>query len=97
MESDNEAIECYDAITEIDPKNVDAYNSKAAAYTELGKYNEAIKCYNKAIEVDPQSVEGLEGLGLIYSDYIYDFQKALEQSFKLKQIRDDPEYDYESG
>ena len=86
----NEAIECYDAITEIDPKNVDAYNSKAAAYTELGKYNEAIKCYNKAIEVDPQSVEGLEGLGLIYSDYIYDFQKALEQSFKLKQIRDDP-------
>ena len=48
----DEAVTCYDRATEIDPNNVDAWNSKGSAFSDLGRYDEAIKSYDRVIEKD---------------------------------------------
>lgn len=50
----NEAIECYDKILEINPKDANAWYKKGVVlYQDLHKDEEVIKAYDKAIEINP--------------------------------------------
>ncbi len=47
-----EAVVANQAVVEIFPNDVNAYNRLGKALTELGQYDEAMEAYNKALEVD---------------------------------------------
>lgn len=54
------AIECYDKILEIKPKDWQVLFNKAQILVRLRKYNEAIKCYDKAIIIYPKDKTAFE-------------------------------------
>jgi len=84
----DEAIKCYDAIIAIDAKNIDAWNSRGSALISSKNYGQAIKSYTKSLEIDSENKNAIAGLRSLYSDYVYDFSKALEQSTKLIKLED---------
>ena len=45
----DEAIKSYDRVIEINPNNVDAWNSKGLAFSNQGRYDEAIKSYDRVM------------------------------------------------
>ncbi len=47
-----EAVVANQAVVEIFPNDVNAFNRLGKALTELGQYDEAMEAYNKALEVD---------------------------------------------
>lgn len=49
----DEAVNLNQAIIEIFPTDVEAYNRLGKALTELGRYAEARNAYQKALEIDP--------------------------------------------
>ena len=55
----DEAIQYFDKVLEINPKNVDALNNKAAALIKLAKYDEAIQYLDKILEIDPKNAVAL--------------------------------------
>ena len=80
----DEAIQYFDKVLEIDPKNVDALNNKGVSLGNLHKYDEAIQYFDKVLEIDPKNVEALnnKAAALIklakYDDAIQYFDKVLE-------------------
>ena len=52
----DEALECCDKITEIDPNDAAAYTSKGLALNGLKRYDEALECWKKAVEIDDNYV-----------------------------------------
>lgn len=58
------ALEDYNRLIELNPKDPIAYSVRGDAYTKLGQYNLAIEDYNKAIELNPNNsyahIVGLE-------------------------------------
>ncbi len=53
----DEAIECFDRVLSLDPKNTHAWNQKGVALRSLGRYDEAIECFNKALEIVPKDLD----------------------------------------
>ncbi|CAD8116753.1 unnamed protein product [Paramecium primaurelia] len=49
-----DAIECYDKATSINPKYDIAWNNKGDALNNLNKYQDAIECLDKAISINPK-------------------------------------------
>ena len=78
------SIEQYQKITQIEPKDVDAWLTLGRLYKASSNSPEAEKAYNKALALDPASEDALTGLAIVYSD-LGDTAKAVE---KLKQLTD---------
>ena len=53
----DEALECFDRVISLDPKNTHAWNQKGVALRSLGRYDEAIECFNKALEIVPKDLD----------------------------------------
>ena len=54
---------------EINPNNVDAWNSKGLAFSRhIGRYDEAIKSYDRVIEINPNNVDAWNSKGLAFSN-----------------------------
>ena len=51
------AIEIYDQVLEIDPRNSRAHHSKGDIFDLMGRYQDAIACYDSALECDPFNAE----------------------------------------
>src|SRR5579871_1795624 len=51
------ALETYDSLLEIDPRNHDAVNNRGSALWKLGRYGEAEQCYRQAITIKPNYSE----------------------------------------
>jgi tetratricopeptide (TPR) repeat protein len=51
------ALEIYDRVIEMDPRNARAYHVKGNIYDLTGRYDEAITSYNAALERDPLNAE----------------------------------------
>jgi tetratricopeptide (TPR) repeat protein len=60
-----EAVECYDKIPEIYPKDTCSWFNRAITFDELGRYDEALKCYDKANEIDPNDANAWYNKGML--------------------------------
>lgn len=52
-----EALEIYDRVLEMDPREARAHHAKGDIYDLMGRYNDAVTCYSKALECDPFNAE----------------------------------------
>jgi tetratricopeptide (TPR) repeat protein len=59
-----EAIECFDKVISLNPKDADAYLNKGAALYSLGEDKEAIACYDIGISLDPNNASAYLNKGL---------------------------------
>ena len=59
-----EAIEHFDKVLAIDPKNVDALNGKGTIHDSLQKYKKAIECYDKVLAIDSKHFNALANRAL---------------------------------
>ena len=50
----------------IDPKNIDALNSKGWAYNKLEEYKKEIDCYDQTLKIDPKNIDALNYKGWAY-------------------------------
>jgi len=53
----DEALECFDKVLSLDPKNTHAWNQKGVALRSLGRYDEAIECFNRSLEIVPKDLD----------------------------------------
>lgn len=77
------AIADYSAAIKHDPRNNEAYQSRAELWSQARDYDKAIADYTAAIEIDPASVQYYLSRGITFADKgdhdqaIADFTKAL--------------------
>ena len=76
----------YDRVIEINPNNVDAWNSKGYFLTKLGKYEQAIACFDETIKLGGDSVLALNELHKIHSNFTFEYDKGLQESRRLLEI-----------
>lgn len=58
------AIEVYDQVITIDPRNARAFHSRANVLDMMGRFEDAISSYNDAIVCDPLNAETWYNKGL---------------------------------
>ena len=73
----NEAIEAYQKVIEIDPKQVAAYNNLGNVYAKQERYKDAIETYEKAIQINPEQVAA-------YNNLINAYNRTLQNQVKKK-------------
>ena len=78
------ATEQYQKITELDPKDTDAWLMLGRLYKVSDNSVEAEKAYQKVLAIDPANEDALTGLAMVYSD-LGDNRKAADL---LKQLSD---------
>jgi tetratricopeptide (TPR) repeat protein len=61
-----EAIQAYDKVIEINPRNAEAYNNKGTALGVLGKYSEALQAFEKAKTINSSYAEAWYNMGVIF-------------------------------
>lgn len=62
----NGAIQEYERVIELDPRNLEALNNLGVIYKDLGKYRESAEYFRKALSINPNSAKVHNNLGLIY-------------------------------
>ena len=48
-----DAIECFDEVIKLNPKNKNAWNNKGAILYELGDLKRALECFERTLKIDP--------------------------------------------
>ena len=86
-----EAVKSLDKATDIDPKNRDAWYYKGLSFYNLQRYLEAVKSLDKATDIDPKNSKVMKKLHDIYSNYTFEFDKAL----KISKQRDTSKFENE--
>jgi tetratricopeptide (TPR) repeat protein len=74
-----EALEAYESMARLDPKNVLAWKGMATAFSLLDNPYEALESLNKALNVDPTDLEALEIKGLILQKLLEDNEEELNR------------------
>ena len=83
---DEKALENYNRVQELEPRNIYAFLRIASVYDKADMPDRAVAAYHKAIELDPGYFEPYEELGLSYfyrgkyPEAIEQFQKAAEKA-----------------
>jgi tetratricopeptide (TPR) repeat protein len=64
----DEALECFEKLIGLNPKDPDSFNNKGVVLHSQKKYEQAILCCKKALELDPtdSDVQKNEGLAFCY-------------------------------
>ena len=62
------AIECYERIIKLEPKNSDAWYNMGDAFDNLMKFKEAIKSYHNTIKFDQNNAKAWYNMGAVYFD-----------------------------
>jgi len=89
----DEAIEAYEKSLKIDPKGATPLQNIAVAYLYKKDYKKAVKAYEKLAELDDQNPEVYYGIGNIYTQYLFEYEKALEnlcQAYNLYVAQKSP-------
>ena len=94
-----EAIKSYDRVLEIDENNADALYNKANLLIAIGKYDAAAagkydaaaRLLNRILAANPNEIRALDSLRQLYSNYTFEFDKALSTATKLFKIQPTPE------
>jgi tetratricopeptide (TPR) repeat protein len=55
----DEALQYYDKVLEIDPKDIDALYDKASVLEDLQRYDEALQYYDKVLDIDPKDIDAM--------------------------------------
>lgn len=66
-EQDDEAIQHYRRMAELQPDDADPWIHLGNIYTELDNFEEAETSYQRALEVDPRAIEAYNGLAMLYT------------------------------
>lgn len=94
----HQAIEMLRRSVEASRHNVDAWDHLGICYRRTGQYQKAIDAYTNSLAINPDNPVPYTNLGLIYSQHIKDFPKALNYYFKVVEMDPtDPEGPYGLG
>lgn len=74
----DEAIEAYQKSLKIDPNGTMPLQNIAVAYMYKKDYKKAVKAYEKLAVLDDKNPEVYYGIGQIYTQYLFDYEKALD-------------------
>ena len=74
----DEAIDAYEKSIKIDPNGITPLQNIAVAYQYKNEYKKAVKAYEKLAELDKSNPEVYYGIGQIYAQNLFDYEKALE-------------------
>jgi tetratricopeptide (TPR) repeat protein len=85
----HKTIEQYQKISELDPKDADAFVMLGRLQKVAQNSIEAQKAYKKALELDPENEDALTGLALVYQD-LGDTQAATDLLKKLAEKNPTP-------
>jgi tetratricopeptide (TPR) repeat protein len=55
----DEALQYYDKVLAIDPKDIDALYDKASVLEDLERYDEALQYYDKVLAIDPKDIDAM--------------------------------------
>jgi len=72
-----EAIEFFDQVLEMNPKNADAWNNKGVALYQMGDAEGALTSYDEALKADPESLEARRNRAFVLRAMAR-FEEALE-------------------
>jgi len=80
------AIEAYQALLELNPRNVAALNNLGAALCKLGRYGEAANRFRQAVSLSPHDADAHGNLGnvLRWTGHIGEAEIWLRRALKLK-------------
>jgi tetratricopeptide (TPR) repeat protein len=80
------ALESYEALLEMDPRNHDAISNRGSALWKLGRYSEAEQCYREAIAVKPSYAEAHSNLAdvLRWKGDLDEAERHYRESLKIK-------------
>jgi tetratricopeptide (TPR) repeat protein len=88
LQNANLAIEQYQAVLDMDPKNVNSIKGIASLYLQMKKFEDSKKYFHKAIDLDPNDPEAYYSVGVI--DWTQAYQPRTEERMKLGLRPDEP-------
>lgn len=74
----DEAIDAYENSLKINPNGKMPLQNIAVVYTYKEEYKKAVKAYERLAKVEPNNPEVFFGIGNIYAQALFDYEKALE-------------------
>ena len=72
------AIDAYEQSLKIDPNGTMPLQNIAIAYQYKKEYKKAVKAYEKLAKIDNKNPEVYYGIGQIYTQYLLNYEKALD-------------------
>ena len=86
-ENFSDAIEFYDLILKIDPKNISALIDKGVTLQILGRIKLSIRSFNKALQLSPKNIDALinKGSALHLSEQYLDAIDCYDKALKIDQ------------
>ena len=73
----DKAIDAYEKSLKIDPNGLMPLQNIAVVYLYKKEYKKAVKSYEKLAKLDATNPEVYYGIGHIYAQYLFDYEKAL--------------------
>jgi tetratricopeptide (TPR) repeat protein len=74
----DKAIDAYEKSLEIDPNGLMPLQNIAIVYQYKKEYKKSVKAYEKLAKIDPKNPEVFYGIGQIYTQFLFDYEKALD-------------------
>ena len=78
----DEALEAYNKSLELDPKGVTPLHNIPVVYEFQKKFEQAVAAYQRISTIYPDDPEAYYGAGRIYSYFLVDYEKALDNMCK---------------
>jgi len=82
----DKAIGAYNKSLEVDPTGLLPLQNIAIVYQYKKEYKKAIKAYEKLAEIDKYNPEVYYGIGQIYSVYLKEYEKGLDNMCKAYNL-----------
>ena len=74
----DKAIDAYEKSLKIEPNGLMPLQNIAVVYLYKKEYKKAVKAYEKLAKLDAANPEIYYGIGNIYTQYLFDYEKALD-------------------
>ncbi|CAN5872270.1 hypothetical protein BH11BAC4_BH11BAC4_04670 [soil metagenome] len=82
----DKALDAYKRSLEIDPKGMLPLQNIAIVYQFKKEYREAIRTYERLAEIDPKNPEIYYGIGHVYTAYLNEYEKGLDNMCKAYNL-----------
>jgi tetratricopeptide (TPR) repeat protein len=86
LENYDKAIEAYQKSLEIDPKGLMPLQNIAIVYQYKKEFKKAIEAYERLAAIDNNNPEVFYGIGNIYANYLFDYEKGLSNMCKAYNL-----------
>lgn len=90
----DDAIDAYEKSLKIDPNGLTPLQNIAVAYIYKKDYKKGVKAYEKLAKLDSKNPEVYYGIGNIYAQYLFEYEKALENLCQAYNIYVDQKSPY---